>query len=346
MTFFEEKKNWVEFGQSTGVCTEIMGRLYADVAQIPTPNVLIGYPIELARYASLLAMGMNSHIHLTNPHVIRELYCGPDRKDQVIIGYSGGKDSLAAAIICAEAGMHPTLFHIRGLNKSYPNEADLVIEAAEATQFSTIIKSAKLHGKTDYKENPTKDQLILAMMVDYGCQIGINRFSMGIERTNKLAESNILYNWSDAFEMFMAIAPLFQKVMPAYRWDWHIKNHTHSLKTIVGRDRSLLNHTISCLLPFRFQASRKEANEKRFGISLPRNRCGSCWKCCVEYLNLLCLCDDPANDGYARHCVKIFLDNIHIAYGDGYKPGATSKELLKSAVDPEFTDMKRLEQYV
>jgi len=62
-------------------------------------------------------------------------------------------------------------------------------------------------------------------------------------------------------------------------------NYIETLK-IISKDLKLLNLVQSCLSPYRFLNNLHQINENKYNIKLFNHRCGSCWKCCVEYIFL------------------------------------------------------------
>lgn len=327
--------------------TRMMSRLFSDLSYKPLPRELSGYSRWLENYIKLV-YGFDDEPQVVSPQELPTIeFHLSTETNPIVVGFSGGKDSVATAIRCKREGRSPHLFHVRGINTSYPNEYDCVQDAAEMLGFPLTVAEVKVIGGSDYKENPTKDQLILAMMVDFGVLHGIRDFTLGVEITNRLKTSNIDYNWSDAMEMFTGIGPWFATSIPGYAFHWFIKNHTDSLKTILSESIDLLESTISCLLPYRYQASRKRQNEEKYGVKLLKNRCGSCWKCCVEYLNLIAFdVVGKPNVEFARHCYGTFVLKREIAYGPLFLHNASVAETVDVIVDPRVVDNTRVKEIV
>lgn len=331
-----------------GKYSSVMSKLYCELDRIPLPEH-IEAPEQLKSMVELVYLGVGQDppnwrsslpIPQTSIHA---------QENRVLVGFSGGKDSLAAAIQCKNIGLDPILFHVDGINRGYSIESDFAYLAAQKSGFDFSVEVVRGHKKSSFKENPVKDQLILAMMLDFGVRVGVKNYTMGIENTNKMAESNIQYNWSDSVEMFEAFNSWVLSGFSAYNWFWCIKNHSQSYRTIHDYNLDLLWSTTSCLMPTRFRDMRQHQTEKRFGVDVEEGRCGMCWKCCVEYLNLLALhaiSAEKINPEYARYCFERFHEKLPEAYGERYKPGAPVEEVLKSAVDPEFVDYEYVRQLV
>ena len=324
--------------RGSGRLTKIMARLYSDLDVIPPPTTLSGYPSLLADLAEQVYKGhkigfMNFFEEINPcPQEVQK----PLLHKSVLVGFSGGKDSLAAALVCRKKGLTPTLFYVKGVNRSYPGEEDAAIECADQAEMVLVIDCLSGFGKSSYKENPVKDQLILAMMVDYGKDRSIYQYTMGLHTSEVQRESNILYNWSDSVEMMAAGNAWIKSEIPEYEFFWCVKNHSQSLSIICQEDFDLLQYTTSCLTPHRFQKMRREETIAEYRVELLKNRCGVCWKCCCEWMNLFALLKVQPNDYYLHRCFEKFKKDVEVAYCQGYSKGKSNLDIWKLAVDPEF----------
>lgn len=323
---------------SAGRLTEVMSRLYTELDVIPPPTTLSGYPTALEELVEQV-YHKGHNIGLVNffegveptPEMI------PNRcDDKVVVGFSGGKDSLAAALVCRKRGLQPTLFYVKGVNRSYPGEFSAAVECSVQAGLYLTTHEVSGFGKSSYKENPVKDQLILAMMVDYGSKRGTTKYTMGLHTSEVQKESNILYNWSDSVEMMAAGNAWIKSEIPEFEFFWCVKNHSQSLSIICEENFDLLQYTTSCLTPHRFQKMRREETEKKYGVELLKNRCGVCWKCCCEWMNLFALTKVKPDDFYLKRCFDKFKQDLDVAYCRGYSAGKTDLDIWKLAVDPEF----------
>lgn len=329
-----------------GHFTQPMLDVYATVASDPLPPTLQA-PAGLVPLLELVYAGKPFACD-TRPYVSRILEVAqspapqasavPIDTKKIIIGYSGGKDSLACLLLALSYKLKPILFHVVGLNRSYPGELEAVEEIAARVGVPVVYPTVHLLGRHDYPDNPVKDQLILAMMVDYGLRIGCQRFTQGVESTNTLKKSNINYNWSDAKEMFDAFNTHYlQPQWPGYRWEWMVETHSHSYHIIHSLDPSLLELTNSCVTPHRFQLMRRQQCMDKYGLHLRENTCGTCWKCCVDYLNMLAIGYEVAwSTLMVERCLRIFKNKINEAYGSGYMEHGSYADLVPVAVDPKY----------
>ena len=73
---------------------------------------------------------------------------------------------------------------------------------------------------------------------------------------------------------------------------------------------NVLKYTQSCIGAYRYREYLRTNNIKKFGIELTEHRCGSCWKCCLEY----CIfCDYDIyeyNEQYYKHCLQILRNTL------------------------------------
>jgi len=96
------------------------------------------------------------------------------RPKDLLLAFSGSKDSLAAALLAGEAGYNVTLYHVAGVNPAFTkSELEHARCLAELLQMPLAFGELKLGKSTKfYTEHPIKNHLILAMMVQYGFRSG------------------------------------------------------------------------------------------------------------------------------------------------------------------------------
>ena len=71
-----------------------------------------------------------------------------------------------------------------------------------------------------------------------------------------------------------------------------------------------------CVLPYRFRNKTKEINEQKYNVKLLPNRCGSCWKCCVEYIFLADKGVVEYNAQFYKHCLDILSDKMSVLHAN------------------------------
>lgn len=237
-------------------------------------------------------------------------------EDEAIIGYSGGKDSIAQAIKLQKEGINVEAFHLGNLNRSCTDEKQASIDTCKLLGIPLRIETIKTTGKSKRLENPVKNLLVLAMMLDFGLWRGVSTYALGtqINRPNGLSDFYTSLDFSDSPDVLFIGSELFRQ-LPQFRLrvgELGLSNIDtyYSMKLILSHKRGweLLTASRSCMTQFRFREMRKKHNHKKYGVELLPGRCGSCWKCCIEYLVLDALGAIKKNEDFILHCWR-FVDN-------------------------------------
>lgn len=198
------------------------------------------------------------------------------------------------------------MLHINNLNKSYPDEK---IKAQEfAKKFGMEIVTVDFeHGTESYCiDNPIKNQLILAIMIDYGIKNGINNFALGNNIYEKISECRVQYGISDSIENF----DLFRNGIKEYIkninfYDIEIKKN-ECYKFVAENYFDAFKYVNSCISPHRFKKYLNKTNKEKYNIQpLSETRCMSCYKCAIEYITLSKLGFLEENEQFKRHCFDI-----------------------------------------
>lgn len=228
------------------------------------------------------------------------------KSNKAAVAFSGGKDSLASAIKLREAGYDVTLFFLAGVNRSFHLEKSVCHDIASKCNMSLIVVQGSFSGKHFYNESPVKNQLILSMMIDLMEDTSV--FSSGNDLSDRMSDMKIKFNWSDSIEMYDAFGDFVTQHFPQYKFLIMHKDENDAINYLANYHPDLLCESISCILPHRFNKSVREKNEKSFGLKLMKNRCGSCEKCCYEYIHLSNIGFVSKNQSFYDHCVN-FLKN-------------------------------------
>ena len=226
-----------------------------------------------------------------------------------MVCFSGGKDSTALAMRLKEEGKTVCLYFLKGINKSYPDEYKRAEKVASILGLPLYIDEIKLSGKSAFKENPMKNQVVATFALNYCLSRGLGTTIVFGDFTEDTADKAAWdRNWSDTVEMWDAYRTVIQSIIPGFQLLTPFKNYTETL-AIVSKNREILENVQGCLAPMRFREHWREQNIKKYGNVLLPNRCGSCWKCCVEYIYLVDHVADyagltPSGDFYL-HCLGI-----------------------------------------
>lgn len=230
-----------------------------------------------------LGFGSSVNVRYNNEHHVMNAI---ERTNTVVVAFSGGKDSVSTALKLKGQGKDVRLFYVSGINKSYPDEMKHAKEISSALGLPLHIEYVSQVGKTSFKENPIKNQVIASMALDYaldnnlGCSIAFGDFT-----SDNISNSQFMESWSDTQEMWNAWVEYVRTYVPNVELIIPFTSYNETLD-IISDNKKLLNMVCGCILPYRFRRKTKENNESKYGIKLLNNRCGSCWKCCTEYIFL------------------------------------------------------------
>ena len=294
-----------------GAYTDAWCRLFEELSVKPPPGSLT---IAHASFAPFLELFYSKD---SRPAPLLSVYPpdalpgysldGSDKR--CLLGYSGGKDSLAMAMKLKEKGFTVTAFHVAGLNRSFTDEHLAAARTARAIGIDLVVRRVVISGSSDRPENPTKNLLTLAMMFDYGAPLGIAHYALGLDKEDEGGdEYNTDFNFSDSKEVLDAgIRPF--RLSAGYELHTELLRNgsTDSLVTVLESPNglALLGLSISCMSPFRFRATWKKTNEKKYDVQLLDSRCGSCYKCAIEYIHLASLGYCVKNEEFTKHCWEI-----------------------------------------
>lgn len=267
-----------------GEFTDIFRQLYQELSVLNYPDVL-HTDAKLESYVNTISTKLrNEPVKVVNSVKVLPKTLNKDKR--VLLAFSGGKDSLAAAIKLKAQGYDLIFYHVLGMNPSYTNEWKSVKPIARRlgaeVQFARVAQS----GDTDFNENPTKNALILAMMIDYGVKQGITNYAQGSATDDNLGNLDKLSSLSDAKELYMQLEEYYRQYIPNIEFFYPVVNNKDSYKTVIDTDVELLKFTASCMTPFRYQQSLRRSSSKKYDIRLTKG-CGvSCFKCCQELMIL------------------------------------------------------------
>lgn len=230
-------------------------------------------------------------------------------KPKVLLALSGGKDSTASLLRLKDEGRDVTAYFCKGINQSYQTENKSARNIAEYANVPFVEDWVKKHGKCDFVENPIKNMLILARMIEYGLQNGISIIQLGEYWDTGNSKVNSDYDMSDSIDLIFEFETAVQSHYPHINFDVMFESEATAIAYILTNHKKVLQLINSCLMPTRYfnrQLSMvidKYPNLVRTESILP-NRCMSCWKCCMEYLYISSFLRTPIDKDYTFH--KVF----------------------------------------
>ena len=230
----------------------------------------------------------------------------PDYNEQnVIVCFSGGKDSTALTMKLINLGYQVYLYHIKNINKSYPDEWKHACDVAEYLNVPIYFDTIELSGKLEFIEHPMKNMIIVNNALEFGIKNNIGTtIAVGNYYTGDINPSSFYICGDDYPETWSVYENIVQRIIP----DFVVYSELESLDEtmeIMSEDIELLELCQSCLGAHRFKQHNHDLNEKKYGIKLLKNRCGSCWKCCVEYIYLADHEKLEYNEDYYVHCLDV-----------------------------------------
>lgn len=229
-------------------------------------------------------------------------------KNNVILAFSGGKDSVATALILKESKYNVYLYHVKGLKTaSYPDEWKNAKAIAEYLGLPIIIDEIKLEGKLPFSEHPMKNMIIANRMLEWGIKNNIGvQIEFGNYTTSKLDYTAFYYAGDDCVDMWGTYETIMQKVFDdaSFFVGLDLTNLNETLE-ILSKDKKLLALCKSCLGAYRFRKHNHKINCNKYGIELLPERCGSCWKCALEYVYMTDHDVLEYNEGYYKHCIDV-----------------------------------------
>lgn len=318
--------------------TEEMVFIYNNYSTFPFPEE-IKIPVGFEDNVNLIYTKHNLKIPIINNNNfkinIENNKIFDNRK--IIIGASGGLDSTYTALRYKDLGYDIILVHFKNLNKNYPKETEHIKNFAKKNNFKLYIIDVKNFGKDYFPDNPFKNELILCALTEIGYNLNIKNIMLGATGTYHIENSKIGINVTDTIENYNTFISGLKKYYNNVNLFFLEKNLTKNkmIEYIIKYHKDSLEDIYSCISPNRFVKMLHNNNESKYNIKLLKDRCGSCYKCCMEYI-LLYENGYYSNKEFLNHCYEILaksknshspqLFNLKIPYEQrrknvlGYKP--------------------------
>ena len=204
--------------------------------------------------------------------------------DDVILCFSGGKDSIATAKMLADEGYSVHLYHLRKINPPLFDEYKCAERIAEHLGMPIYVDEVKLSGKHDWIEHPMKNILIANGALQYGIREGLTtKIAFGNYTTSSVNDDNFGFCGGDDIETWRAYEDIMRRVIPDFEMTIVLDNINDTLSRVCY-DTELLEMSISCLGRASMRRYWHDWVKTKFGVTLPTYRCGRCYKCCMEYI--------------------------------------------------------------
>ena len=229
----------------------------------------------------------------------------------IIVCYSGGKDSFSVIRHYQKLGYNVYPYHIRGLNKTYYDEWKVAQQAAEKLGLTLYIDSVGYSGQHMWIEHPMKNMIMANMALTWGVQQGITtQIAFGSFRTAMVSDVPFDVCAGDCYDMWELYNKVIQRFIPGFKVHIPNKNFQTAYNALL-KEPQYLPYTISCVTPNRFRNLFRERTLRNFPkADLKPNRCGCCWKCAAEYI---WFCDHNVleyDQDYYIHCLEVLLNTV------------------------------------
>ena len=234
----------------------------------------------------------------------------PSRKKEVIVCLSGGKDSAATALYYKKLGYTVHLYHMTGVNRAYGDEKSAAQNIAKYLDCDLHIDKLQYLGDNQFIEHPLKNYLIAngaihyAIAKNYPPVIAFGNFNQSFLDVNEFEVCG-----GDCIEMWQAYEPIIQTVIPNFKMEIPLSTNADSFD-ILKDDWTMFTMSISCMSPYRFREHWRHRVENKYNVKILDNRCGCCWKCCVETMWLMDNNYMDYDEEYYLHCVGILIYTI------------------------------------
>lgn len=294
-------------GKTPGPFTQLGAMVYTQAYRDPIPERWAGFPEAARTLADVLAMKAGRPVDWQpGPDPWHHVAPPADPEDRrVVLVLSGGKDSTATALLLREQGYQVQLLHVQGINPAYGQEKPACYALAQLLDMPLVVERVKVE-KGTWPENPTKNFMLLCLAADVATRTGAGGVAIGMHREDVLALFRGLMWWSDTREALACYRAIFAAHAPGLVL--HADNLLNNVSTLeallrLGSDQ-LLDATMSCMMPpYRKPRLRARYLEK-IGPLRP-GRCGACFKCAHEVLNLAIMEGRPITGKVARESIRI-----------------------------------------
>ena len=211
---------------------------------------------------------------------------------KVLLGFSGGLDSVAQLLLLLEDGYEVVPFSMFNVNFYENGQGNKACQEICDKLGLNLVKSKFIRCMDKenpffkhWQENPMKNQMILAAMADYCIENGIGNMSLGDDFDLDIKDAKPGTNTTDAHQVTEAFLDGLKHYVPSLKF-LPMKKGFNKLDRI----KLLLRHKLQDLyyscLQGRFTKMRHEGNQKKFNVQVFQKNCVcSCRKC--SHHNLL-----------------------------------------------------------
>lgn len=242
---------------------------------------------------------------------------GKDKKS-IIVCFSSGKDSIATVKHYMEQGYKVYLYHLRRINPPLYDEYIQAQELADYWNIPIFVDTVKLSGNHEYVEHPMKNYIIANGALQYGIREGITtNIAFGNYKTSTLQYDNFEFCGGDDIEMWDIYNDIISTIIPGFKMNIVLDNLADTLERVC-EDKELMDMSVSCLGRASMRNYWHDWVLNKFGVKLPKHRCGRCYKCCIEYIYMADHNLQEYNEEYYKYCFNNLKKNVEREDGRKY----------------------------
>lgn len=298
-------------------------------------------PSELISFVNMVYKAHGQHYNMYQVSDINVGRLNNVNEHVVVLGFSGGLDSVFQAIHLMTLGYFVVLFHLKGVN-TYENGQGTKhsrIIADKLSKYGVKYVECEIKKTNDknnvYKqfwpENPIKNQLILSMMVDFCIANGFCKISLGDDFELSINDAMVGVNLTDSRELTEEYLKCVSHIIKGIEFIKVPSNYNKLNRLKELSNWNLIDDYYSCVLPGRFNATRHNANMNKYAITLPENNCGcSCRKCAMHNLIMYYGGLKPFPDDFIDDCWKVMWKNSYSADYKFFAPDIPLNDRIKN----------------
>lgn len=233
----------------------------------------------------------------------------------MVLAFSGGKDSIASAIKLRDEGYYVYLYHMKKVNRSLSDEWESAKKCADLLDMPIFFDEISYSGNHMWMEHPMKNMIIANGALSFAIRKGLTtNIAFGNYNTSVLRDNPFDRCAGDCMDMWETYETIIQRVLPNFKIHCNLENMEETLE-IISEHQELYEASHSCLCRHSLRPYRNNWVKEKYGIELPTIRCGSCYKCCVDYIFMADHNKTKFSEEYYKYCLNQLL-KVMVAESD------------------------------